>query len=82
MSEKLTCECGWHGTNGQVLKAPHPFDPTDDVWGCPQCRQIGTFSLACDEPDCWFDVSCGTPTASGYRKTCSQHRPSEPLSKG
>jgi hypothetical protein len=36
----------------------------------------------CDEPGCLKDVSCGTPTDSGYRNTCLDHAPArlkEPL---
>lgn len=29
----------------------------------------------CDEPGCLEFVSCGTPTANGYRSTCTRHRP-------
>jgi hypothetical protein len=29
----------------------------------------------CDEPDCYSEISCGTPTESGYRNTCGTHMP-------
>ncbi|WP_210180609.1 hypothetical protein, partial [Bradyrhizobium jicamae] len=29
----------------------------------------------CDEPGCLGFVSCGTPTPTGYRSTCYEHRP-------
>lgn len=32
-------------------------------------------SVACDEPDCREQVTCGTPTPDGYRSTCFDHRP-------
>jgi hypothetical protein len=31
--------------------------------------------MACDEPGCEREVSCGTKTADGYRSTCGEHRP-------
>lgn len=73
---KFRCEerrCGWHGE--EVLTAPNPFDPADTINGCPSCRAVDTIELACDEPDCWEPVSCGTPTDSGYRNTCGPHLP-------
>lgn len=29
----------------------------------------------CDDPGCTARVTCGTPTDSGYRRTCSEHAP-------
>ena len=29
----------------------------------------------CDEPDCYSEISCGTPTENGYRNTCGKHHP-------
>jgi len=29
----------------------------------------------CDEPDCYSEISCGTPTENGYRNTCGTHMP-------
>lgn len=29
----------------------------------------------CDEPNCFDDASCGTPTKEKYRWTCFDHRP-------
>lgn len=29
----------------------------------------------CDEPGCKEPITCGTPTPSGYRRTCSEHCP-------
>jgi len=29
----------------------------------------------CDEPGCMEQANCGTPTAKGYRHTCSKHVP-------
>lgn len=29
----------------------------------------------CDEPGCYDEITCGTPTPDGYRSTCSKHAP-------
>lgn len=29
----------------------------------------------CDEPGCKEEITCGTPTPTGYRRTCSTHAP-------
>jgi hypothetical protein len=29
----------------------------------------------CDEPDCYNEITCGTPTETGYRNTCGKHKP-------
>lgn len=83
MSEnpKVLCadfKCGWHGMFSEALSALNPFEPADDdskIYACPSCRMVQEFSVACDEPDCWLAVSCGTPTESGYRQTCEKHSP-------
>jgi hypothetical protein len=73
---KVVCDdCGWRGEDDAVLTGPNPFHPDMAIIGCPQCKEIGTIVRACDEPECWKQVSCGTPTADGYRCTCGAHRP-------
>ena len=78
--DKLICseiECTWRGLEKDALKAPNPFEPTEIIYGCPECKEINTLVRACDEPRCWVQVSCGTPTKDGYRSTCSKHKPAE-----
>jgi hypothetical protein len=61
---------------GARLEALNPFDPSQHIHGCPSCFSINTLSWACDEPECWRPVSCGTPMPDGrYRSTCAQHMP-------
>jgi hypothetical protein len=67
--------CRWHGTRAEVLRAPSPFDAEQMLNGCPKCKAVDTIVTACDEPDCWEPVSCGTPTPTGYRNTCGKHFP-------
>lgn len=78
MSNKRVCtECEWHGTEEQMLTAPNPFAGAEYelIVGCPNCLEVETLRVACDEPDCWKLVTCGTLTKSGYRSTCGDHRP-------
>jgi hypothetical protein len=75
VSEKYLClECHWHGT--ETLEAPNPFaEDNEKMLGCPGCREANRITLACDEPDCWRETTCGTPTPDGYRRTCGEHMP-------
>ena len=72
---KVVCDsCGWRGKWSELLDAPNPFDPENDrIYACPECRQIDTARVVCDEPGCWNKQTCGFPTDSGYRMTCSKH---------
>lgn len=75
---KVCCEdysCGWHGLFKEVLVAPHPFEEDGLIHGCPNCRETNVILEACEEPDCWKPSTCGTPTESGYRRTCDEHCP-------
>jgi hypothetical protein len=58
-----------------ALRAPNPFDANDTILACPTCHDIYFIRRVCDEPGCNEVVSCGTPTKTGYRQTCSAHRP-------
>jgi len=75
---KVLCEdskCGWHGQLDETLEAPHPFIKDEKIRGCPVCLHPQDFFLACDEPGCWRQADCGTPTTDGYRQTCGRHIP-------
>jgi hypothetical protein len=73
---KLICkECGWRGQESEMLLAPNPFDPEDQVCGCPGCKAVDSLLVACDELGCWQESTCGTPTPEGYRRTCGRHMP-------
>lgn len=67
--------CGWSGMAEQFLTAPNPFNAVDTINGCPNCLEVSEVEMLCDMPDCKQAVSCGTPTPSGYRNTCSEHAP-------
>jgi hypothetical protein len=76
MSERYICnECYAHVEEGQQLTAPDPFRPGDMLVACPECREVNALRLCCDAPGCWSMVVAGTPTATGYRRTCHEHLP-------
>ena len=65
--------CSWRSEKPSFLYAPNPFDPDDEIAGCPQCKMVDCFECVCDVPDCWELQSCGFPTPTGYRQTCGKH---------
>jgi hypothetical protein len=74
--EKVFCEeCGWRGREFEMLSAPNAFDPIETIYGCPECKSVGSLIVACDEPECWRETSCGVQTDAGYRRTCLEHAP-------
>ncbi len=78
INEKIKCgECGFRGLESKLLRARNPFDKDEEIFGCPECYGIGSIIPVCDELECWSDVSCGTPTPNGYRRTCGEHRPKD-----
>lgn len=73
---KVRCEeCDWHGEESEILTAKNPFDETETINGCPNCKSVDSIRVACDEPGCFEFSSCGTPTDNGYRQTCGKHAP-------
>lgn len=74
---KLVCSCGWRGTADQLLHGSSPFAPHEYIYGCPRCQAIEQCHTCCDEPDCWEQDTCGTPTPGGYRRTCDKHAPKQ-----
>lgn len=73
---KIKCSvCGWRGNKSEMLAAQNPFDPTEEITGCPKCKAVECIVAVCDEPGCWLEVTCGTPTGGGYRMTCGLHAP-------
>lgn len=79
MSERIyktVCHCcDWRGMASDLLRAPSPFDPTDELVACPNCKQLDELIVACDEDGCWREATCGTPVDGGYRQTCFDHAP-------
>lgn len=72
MSNKWKCqECAV--VVSEYLVAPNPFDATDSIIGCPNCKSVNSLLEVCDEPGCAEYSSCGFPTPTGYRRTCGKH---------
>lgn len=77
--QKRACDdwrCGWRGLDTEILRAPDPFNAGCELVACPKCR-CQTIRTCCDEPNCWEQDTCGTPTTAGYRRTCHKHVPKE-----
>lgn len=75
-NRKVKCTasfCNWRGHEEDILQGINPFDASDTLDGCPECKGIETINYVCDEPGCWEPISCGTPTSEGYRQTCGEH---------
>lgn len=74
--EKLICvECGLTTYENMILKGANPFEDGDELMGCPKCKSVNPFIIACDERGCWERYTCVTPTSDGYRTTCGKHVP-------
>ena len=67
-------ECSEITANEALLRAANPFDPDDEISGCPECKSVSNFSLVCDFPGCNSDAGSGEPTPEGgYIHRCFQH---------
>lgn len=75
----LCTECD--KTCSEPLTAPNPFDPEDQIHGCPHCKSAQSLVGACQVGDCDRQATMGTPGAHGFRYicTCSQHAPERPV---
>ena len=63
--------CSWLGKTEDMLEAPSPFDKTDTLIGCPQCKMVCEFINLCDE--CDKEATCGLPHPDGYKRLCYDH---------
>lgn len=73
----LICkDCDSIISEGGVLRAENPFNPEYELLGCPNCKAVDQFRLACAASGCTSEVSMGMPHEDGvYRSTCSKHGP-------
>ena len=73
----LICkDCGSIISESGVLRAENPFNPEYALLGCPNCKAVEQFRLACAASGCASEVSMGMPHEDGvYRSTCSKHGP-------
>jgi hypothetical protein len=73
---KYICdECGWTGTDKQVLEAINPFDDDNAIMlGCPDCRAADHMTKACEHAGCWQRATVGGKHKDGiYKWTCYRH---------
>jgi len=74
MTNRYKCtQCRHICAEGEVLIAQNPFDLTDMVNGCPQCKSVDSLVLACDVEGCDKEATNGWPSSAGYRHTCYVH---------
>lgn len=75
---KVVCgywRCGWCGPQSELLRAPDPFNPGEEITCCPKCRDPSNGIItACDFDGCTEEASSGTPTPDGYKHRCYTHR--------
>jgi hypothetical protein len=74
-------ECGWVGTEEMKLRAPSPFDESQEILGCPTCKEVGNFVLVCDVEGCTanqVDGLVGRTVEGRYFWTCWWHGPNNP----
>ena len=69
----LCQSCDWCGDDAELLRAASPFEPADTICGCPKCKAVEDIVIACDEPGCDRESTCGWPSDGGYRRTCGKH---------
>lgn len=90
MAHKCKCdECNWFGKSDELLQAGNPFDFTEFIYGCPECKSIDCFTRVCEHEGCKSEASGGHPTVNGYATfsgnlasngyiyTCYKHHPSK-----
>lgn len=72
-------ECDKVSETVELLRAPNPFNASEEITGCPACGAVENFAQTCDYPGCRHDVSSGTPMPDGdYVNRCWQHSPRNP----
>jgi hypothetical protein len=51
--QRIFCtDCRWVGVDSEVLRAPNPFTPVEELWGCPKCHGVNTMVRACEIEGC------------------------------
>ena len=70
-------ECCWTGDRSAVLEGLNPFDSTQVVEACPDCKEINRLEIACHVSDCPKLGEYGAPTPDGYVLSCHEHQPKE-----
>ena len=71
---KFKCsECGEIIDEDKVLSAPNPFNASEMLDGCPECRCIFSFHRVCEADGCDEVATCGAATNEGYMCLCDKH---------
>lgn len=66
--------CAAVSVESELLRAPSPFDASDELVGCPACKSAEGFVELCEMDGCLRGATCGGPGEDGiYRRTCSPH---------
>jgi hypothetical protein len=74
MSAKWMHGCGWAGWSCELLRAPSPFDSSDELFACPECRRTEDIEALCEVDGCRQLATCVGPHPDGvYRHTCYGH---------
>lgn len=74
MSRWQCKSCSWEGTDKDLLKAPSPFNPDDELTACPDCQAVEDFDEMCEIDGCDNYASCGWPSYSRrYVRSCGKH---------
>jgi hypothetical protein len=68
-------ECSSVCGDKELLRAPNPFAPAEEIVGCPICEEVNAMVGACDFGGCVREASTGSPTADGYVRRCWEHSP-------
>lgn len=68
-------ECGQSHEETALLTAPNPFDASDIISACPNCKNVGSFRLVCQVWGCEEEATCGRPRFRGFRYAhlCGTH---------
>ena len=75
---KWTCEeCGKECADGQVLRAPNPFKPDEEISGCPNCLEVESLAAACCVDGCGEPMAGGMLIDSEYVWLCQKHHQEE-----
>ena len=74
ISRRWQCDsCNAVSLEAELLRAPSPFDPDDELVGCPTCKSCEGFTELCEIDGCEMPATCGGPVGGIYRRTCGPH---------
>jgi len=66
-------ECREVSSDSEILKKKSPFNPDEEITGCPNCLCVNTLVGACDFTGCGLPSSAGAVFDNEYRRLCSHH---------